>query len=364
MEIKEKTLLGSFVNMLQKKRVLGKEVKTKPISLYNLLLTNYKFAKAEHKKGKKEFKEKAEILEKLMNELAYQCEDICLYTKINCMEIWSVNVADIPEVQIKAEQTTPYTVQLQATTDLPENQVKSVDWIEVTNPGKSLKLKQTGKLTAELKTNNNPSSYYGEYKYRCEVTNICGVKRQKTFTFRIKRIRKGGCFAGLKFYAMYLNSGDYTLQTTSTYTDLNGLQVRGIGGHNCDNAEFKILANNIEVGKVYLDNSGAADKHNTFSSVGITNNGVAIGEDSRISEVILTPDLAEQINQQSKLTGDNTLHLSFVCAEEDNYCHKPIGTMVVLKDGKVIKNPQTNKPYFNPDGNFLDLEICKPDIIE
>lgn len=366
MEIKDKTLLGSFVNMLQKKRILGKEVKTKPIILYNLLLTNYRFAEAEHRKGKKEFKEKVETIERLMNELVYQCEDICLYTKIKCMETWSIEVGDIPETQIKSEQTTPHIIQLKAITDLPENQIKSTIWTEISNPGKSLEFKQINKLTAELRTNNDPSTYYGEYKYRCEITNICDVKRQKTFTFVIKRIRKGECFAGLKFYVLYTNTKNVVLKTTNKYTVLNGVEIVGTTGHNCNRATFKIVANSIEVGKAYLNNNGDSnDKKNTLSSVGITKaDGTAFDNSTRISEIILTPELAEEINKKAKATGNNTLYLSFLCDAGKNQCHSPIGTIIVVKDDKIIKDPNTNKPYFNPDGNFLNLEICKSDIIE
>lgn len=79
----DKILLNSLNSSLQIRRVLGNSADSRPLILYELLLTSYKFAKSEYDKGDKTFKDKYLQVEKLLEELIYQCDDICLYEIYN-----------------------------------------------------------------------------------------------------------------------------------------------------------------------------------------------------------------------------------------------------------------------------------------
>src|SRR6056300_1605449 len=78
-EVRNKILLGSVSQLLDKRKILGNNVGLDSVLLYEVLLQNYYYVKSQLEKGSIRYNiALKEIIEK-MQQLKYHCPDICLY---------------------------------------------------------------------------------------------------------------------------------------------------------------------------------------------------------------------------------------------------------------------------------------------
>lgn len=151
------------------------------------------------------------------------------------------------------------------------------------------------------------------------------------------------------------------LATTTFIVQYNTIEGPCPNGHRCDCATFKLTANNVDLGTVYLSNtSGSTDQKNYPPG----EDGETYSPNSnfnRYNEIMMSPEQAQAISEAAI---DGIVDFSLVCVPSGApECYWPSGCHEDVTWIKMVRNDEIIYEGC-PDGNFISMNPCTGQIYE